>query len=58
LYGKRHDARQLAHAILGFGGVEISRATMDGWVMRVGYVLSAIALAMRKEVLGAGYIQD
>jgi hypothetical protein len=25
--------------------------------MRVGYLLSAIALAMRKEVLGAGYIQ-
>ena len=38
-------------------GVEISRATMDGWVMRVGYLLSAIALAMRKEVLAGRYIQ-
>ena len=38
-------------------GVSISRATMDGWVMRVGYLLGAIALAMRKEVLEGGYIQ-
>jgi len=38
-------------------GVEISRGTMDGWVMRVGYLLSAIVMAMRKEVLGGGYIQ-
>ncbi len=38
-------------------GVEISRVTMDGWVMRVGYLLGAIVMAMRKEVLGGGYIQ-
>jgi transposase len=38
-------------------GVKISRVTMDGWVMRVGYLLSAIAMAMRKEVLSGGYIQ-
>jgi transposase len=38
-------------------GVGISRGTMDGWVMRVGYLLSAIVMAMRKEVLGGGYIQ-
>ncbi len=38
-------------------GVEISRGTMDGWVMRVGYLLSAIVMAMRKEVLRGGYIQ-
>jgi transposase len=38
-------------------GVEISRGTMDGWVMRIGYLLSAIVMAMRKEVLRGGYIQ-
>jgi transposase len=38
-------------------GVEISRVTMDGWVMRVGYLLTAIVMAMRKEVHRAGYIQ-
>lgn len=38
-------------------GVEISRGTMDGWVMRVGYLLSAIVMAMRKEVLRGAYIQ-
>lgn len=38
-------------------GVDISRVTMDGWVMRVGYLLGPIVMAMRKEVLGGGYIQ-
>jgi transposase len=36
-------------------GVEISRGTMDGWVMRVGHLLGA--MAMRKEVLRGSYIQ-
>jgi hypothetical protein len=38
-------------------GVTISRVTMDGWVMRVGYLLGAIVMAMRKEVLRGGYLQ-
>lgn len=38
-------------------GVEISRGTMDGWVMRVGHLLGAIVMAMRKEVLRGSYIQ-
>jgi transposase len=38
-------------------GVEISRATMDGWVMRVGDLLIPIAGAMRRELLGGSYIQ-
>ena len=28
-------------------GVEISRATLDGWVMRVGELLQPVAEAMR-----------
>jgi transposase len=38
-------------------GVEISRATMDGWVMRVGELLIPIAEAMRRELLAGSYIQ-
>jgi len=38
-------------------GVEISRATMDGWVMRVGELLIPIAKAMGRELLGGSYIQ-
>ena len=38
-------------------GVEISRATLDGWVMRVGQLLIPIVEAMRQELLRGGYIQ-
>jgi transposase len=38
-------------------GVEISRATMDGWVMRVGELLIPIAAVMGRELLGGSYIQ-
>jgi len=38
-------------------GVEIGRATMDGWVMRVGELLIPIAEAMRRELVGGSYIQ-
>ena len=32
-------------------GIEISRATMDGWVMRVGELLIPIVGAMSRELL-------
>lgn len=38
-------------------GVEISRATLDGWVMRVGELLIPIAAVMRRELVGGSYIQ-
>ena len=38
-------------------GVEISRATMDGWVMRVGELLSPIAGAIGRELVNGTYIQ-
>jgi transposase len=38
-------------------GVSISRATMDGWMMRVGDLLIPVAAAMGREVLSEGYIQ-
>jgi transposase len=38
-------------------GVEISRATMDGWVMRVGELLIPLLSQIRKELLEGSYIQ-
>ena len=39
-------------------GIEITRATMCGWVMTVGEMLSPVVGAMHKELLAGGYIQD
>src|ERR1700685_2608647 len=38
-------------------GVELSRATLDGWVMRVGELLQPVAEAMRDDLLRASYLQ-
>ena len=38
-------------------GIELSRATLDGWVMRVGELLRPISGAMGQELLGGTYIQ-
>ncbi|HYP14663.1 MAG TPA: IS66 family transposase [Bryobacteraceae bacterium] len=38
-------------------GVEISRATLDGWVMRVGELLGPVVRAMRKDLLSSDYLQ-
>jgi transposase len=38
-------------------GVEIGRATLDGWVMRVGELLIPMVDVMRRELLGGSYIQ-
>jgi transposase len=38
-------------------GIEISRATSDGWVMRVGELLTPVAVAAGRELLGGSYIQ-
>jgi transposase len=38
-------------------GLEISRATLDGWVMRVGELLQPISAAMAQELLDGSYIQ-
>jgi transposase len=37
--------------------VEIGRATLDGWVMRVGELLIPMVEVMRRELLGGSYIQ-
>jgi transposase len=38
-------------------GIELSRATLDGWVMRVGELLRPISGAMAQELLARNYIQ-
>jgi len=43
--------------LLRDAGIEISRATMCGWVMTVGEMLSPVVGAMRRELLASGYIQ-
>ena len=38
-------------------GLEISRATLDGWVMRVGELLVPVVGAMGRELVAGSYIQ-
>lgn len=38
-------------------GVGIGRATLNGWVMRVGELLQPVTDAMRKDLLKAAYLQ-
>jgi len=38
-------------------GLEIGRATLDGWVMRAGELLQPVIAAMRKDLLSASYLQ-
>jgi transposase len=38
-------------------GLDISRSTMDGWVMRAGELLRPVAELMRRELLSGTYIQ-
>jgi transposase len=38
-------------------GLEIGRATLDGWVMRVGEALEPVVAAMRQDLLRESYLQ-
>jgi transposase len=38
-------------------GLELSRATLDGWVLRVGELLIPMVAAMRRELISSTYIQ-
>ena len=38
-------------------GLEISRATLDGWVLKVGELLIPMVAAMRRELITGSYIQ-
>ena len=38
-------------------GLEISRATLDGWILKVGELLIPMVAAMRRELISGSYIQ-
>jgi len=38
-------------------GVELGRATLDGWVLRVGELLGPVVGAMRRDLLAGSYLQ-
>jgi transposase len=38
-------------------GLELSRATLDGWVLKVGELLMPVVGTMRRELIGGNYIQ-
>src|SRR5216110_1284494 len=38
-------------------GLKISRATLDGWVLRIGELLIPMVAAMRRELISGSYIQ-
>jgi transposase len=38
-------------------GLEIGRATLDGWVLKVGELLIPMVAAMRRELISGSYIQ-
>jgi transposase len=38
-------------------GLQISRATLDGWVLKVGELLVPMVAAMRRELISGSYIQ-
>jgi transposase len=43
--------------LLRDAGINISRATIDGWVMRVGDLLMPLVAVMGRELVGGSYIQ-
>jgi transposase len=53
----KHLCFQLGRGFRQSQGLEISRATLDGWVMRVGELLQPLVGAMRKDLLTAPYLQ-
>jgi transposase len=38
-------------------GLELSRTTLDGWILKVGELLMPMAATMRRELIGSHYIQ-
>src|SRR5437667_4507572 len=38
-------------------GLKVSRATLDGWVLKVGELLIPMVVAMRRELISGSYIQ-
>ena len=58
--GKYADHNPLSRQTVIFlrdAGIDISRATMCGWVMTIGELLAPVVGAMRRDLLTGSYIQ-
>lgn len=56
-YANHNPLYRQSVILLRDAGIEISRATMCGWVMTVGEMLMPVVGAMRRELLAGNYIQ-
>ena len=55
-YGDHLPLYRQAFMLEREAGVEIGRATLDGWAMRVGELLRPVTQAMRQDLLAATYL--
>lgn len=56
-YANHNPLYRQSVILLRDAGIDISRATMCGWVMTVGEMLAPVVGAMRRELLAGSYIQ-
>jgi transposase len=56
-YANHNPLYRQSVILLRDAGIDISRATMCGWVMTVGEMLAPMVWAMRRELLAGTYIQ-
>jgi len=56
-YANHNPLYRQSVILLRDAGIDISRATMCGWVMTVGEMLMPVVGAMRRELLAGSYIQ-
>lgn len=56
-YANHNPLYRQSVILLRDAGIDISRATMCGWVMTVGEMLTPVVGVMRRELLAGGYIQ-
>ena len=56
-YANHNPLYRQSVILLRDAGIDISRATMCGWVMTVGEMLAPVVGAMRRELLAGNYIQ-
>ena len=56
-YANHNPLYRQSVILLRDAGIDISRATMCGWVMTVGEMLAPVVGAMRRELLAGSYVQ-
>ena len=56
-YGNHSPLYRQSAILLRDAGIDISRATMCGWIMTVGEMLAPVVGAMRNQLLAGDYIQ-